>query len=536
MTGSGQRRLAFNTRERLVSDDFNRAQQFAANDVNEIMRQMFGVIGSLEPAPGSVVSEPLTTQAPCFGFIVGGLLVQPQIGSTSLLVSSGLAMLIDPDSTPDPSDNAFKYCRSGGVDTVGQLVLTAGAVATRIDVIECRRVSAIVETSSRDEYDNATGTFSAALVPKVVRDELEFRVRVGTPGAGFPGTESGWLPLAVMSVPSTATSLDAVTLWDVRPLLSELAEAPFVSTRILPEANRSLLYADQYTAPGTELRVSGVVEGSLAGWRIGGMLASDNGSVDLNYLDVLNVKNQEPGWTAQANKPWFLYLSFPAGLPRWVKYSRADLAGKGRIPYGQRGIPILSVRNQVNMGGGPSLPLSLPTATGLGGTTAAAILVAAGVTNATPLLFGFTQDGRLTHHAAGAAISVLPSANTSTTETYQISDGVTHPGSARRIRVSFSARFTGASGDKFNLSRNVLVRDIGSSNVIAGVIGGSAAFVMPATGEFFDVFEIEVPIKPTYPLSLGSFVRELVVSYSQTGATKDSATCVASITGWHLGP
>lgn len=539
MSGT-RKRVIINSRERVVSPDINRLQAFADSDAAEEARLVYEAAAflgdNLDVYPGVTVPVETSTN-PIAGHVLGGLMVRPQLASTSLLIDKGLAYVVEPDGTPDPDDNPYKYCRSAGVQTVGVLTLTAGAGSTRIDVIECARVTNVLETDSRDVFDPSTGIFTARTVDKVAAGQLQFRIRTGTPGAGFPGTVSGWMPLAVMSVPAAAANLDTCTLWDVRPLVNEQVNAPFFDSRIYSHVERQVLMCDEY-ANVAERRLSGVISSGLLSSKLGGQLTSDDGTSDLAYIDLLLAKHQQPGFTPLAGRPYYFYLAMPEGLPRWVKYSHASVGGAGRIPYGQRGIPIVAHVTPDKLGY-PSVAVGLPSASGLGGSTTVAVCVAAGIVTTGPVLRGFMVDGSKTHFANSATSTFqTPISENASTATFRLIDGTTHPANARAVKVRISCTFHASGAGPFEYSRIVRMYDLaGGTNVVAQLYAPQEHGRQDAAGDIFEQFEIELPIRPMLIVGGGSFNRDFVVEWSPTGGTltKTGATAGFQVTGWILG-
>ena len=534
---SGEKRIQLNTRERVVSNDHNRLQAFIAADISAFNRRMFQDQYLMYTSCGYAF-EQHAIAAPLAADVIGGLMVVPVIGSTDVLVTPGELGCYYPDATPDPDDDPYKTLFSPGVDTYGTLVIAANASGSaRIDVIECQPIELVEEQDNRDIFDPASGTFSPQLVDKVVAGRLQYRVRQGTPGAGYPAAIAGWLPLAVASVPSGSTSNNSVTFWDVRPLVVERAVQPFHAGSLFAPVRRRYVIANKWTTPG-QMRISGSVDFDFGYYKACGTLAKGTptatmGTGDVPYIDAMNSENVEPGFTAVAGALWYVYAVFPFGLPRWVRYTESDIAGLGRLPGPMRGIGVVSNKPPV-LWGAPTGGIALPTSTGLGGGAIdSARMVTASVVDGTGVLDSFASDGRMIYPTTAQVITPLSS--TSAYENYQLVSGASLPLGARRVRIGFLAQFTATTGVAYNIARSVNVQRYGFTDVVTTVSQGSNNGVGTG-GAFYDYFEVDVPILSIWPLIyMPAF--NLQVAYSPSGATKTgSPFSMARIVGWEFGP
>lgn len=359
---SGFKELLFNLDERVVSPDHNRAQKFKGADIAEMMRLMMNVSTATDDLDaGGVTTEYATVESPLRAEIANGFLVRPAVGSLSLAIDDGVLFALDPDSAAD--DSNYKYVRDPGV-TAGGLLMTANASgSTRVDVIECQPTPLNLESATRDVYNPSTSTFSPTLVTKAVGDNMTYRVRMGTAGAGWPGTASGWLPLCVAIVPTSTTVNDTITFYDVRRLINDRAYGVFN----LQQSNPVVRKANAYGNSATGLRLAGFLENEYNGHRIGGNILRGSPGTDNAYLDLSDSQNQAQGYAAPANGYAWLYLLFPLGLPRWARYT--DSSYGSRVPRSPRGIPILSATGPQHVTGKPTSAIQLPTAWGLGTVT-----------------------------------------------------------------------------------------------------------------------------------------------------------------------
>ncbi len=365
----GYRRLRINTQERAISPDINRLQSFGHQDLSEMLRQLLGVQTS-DDDPGVAVA-PNTLGTPLLAEVIGGLMVKPQAGSFDLFVDPGVLYALAPDAAPDESN--YKYIRDDGIAGAGLLQMTANASGQiRIDVIECQinTVENIV-TDSRDIFNVTTGLFAAATVTKELRGQLSYRVRAGAPGAGIPAHQAGWLPICVASVPDGTVTNNTITFWDVRPLLADRASGPM--NNVL--ANQLLTMDDNfvYAGGGGVAKFVGSATAILKGRRVGGRFRKSVPGASTDFLDVLDVTNQDTGAIAfgAITGNIHVYCATPFGLPRWARYT--DGPG-GRLPQAPKGILICSA-TVPTLAGAPSAAIALPAGTGLLGTTNDAIFV-----------------------------------------------------------------------------------------------------------------------------------------------------------------
>lgn len=367
----GHRRLVLNTQERVMSTDMNRLQKFQHQELAEMMRQFLNVGVSSEDDALGVTNEPTTLGTPLRAEIFGnGFLVKPQAGSFVVLIDGGLLHAIAPDSGSDESN--YKYIRDDGVPLPGTLAHTANVSGfTRIDVIECRvnPVEAVV-TDSRDIFNATTGLFAAATVTKELRARLEYRVRAGTPNAGMPGNVSGWLPLAVASVPDGAADNDDITYWDVRPLV---ADRIIVAGRAQPMLRDAMVTMDANTDL-LKVIARGTVEVlDRSGRKLGGALRRGTPGTDADTIDLKDVANQSG--TLATGGIAYVYLATPFGLPRWARYTDGPA---GRVPRAPKGIIVVCDVEPEHLRPIPSSGITMPTSTGLGaGSTTSAVLIAA---------------------------------------------------------------------------------------------------------------------------------------------------------------
>lgn len=541
---SGNRELVFNTQEHVLSVDHNRAQKFSHEQVASVARYLLSVHTDLDDsAAGEVEAVPSTTASPLRGEVLAGLRVAPALASFALLVTPGVAFLLAPDNAAD--DSPYKYVNDAGVPTPGTLALAPNAAGlTRIDVVECSWGTVVAEQDNRDILDLATGNYAAALVPKVRRGVLTYRVRQGTPGGGFPGTALGWLPLAVASVPAGAASNDVVTFWDVRPLVGDRVGC---ASTTKPTVGRS-----QVNAIFTTL-VGGWVDAVVGGRRLGGALRSGMPTADLALMPAINftdAANQAAGFIPLAHFPYYLYLCTPFGLPRWARYSPAS-AGV-RMPRSPRGLPVVT-NIAADVEGRPLFGVALPASCGLGGsaTVNEAVVVAAGfVTNTGALGAFFMADGKhqlvaddsgLTNPIVRASTSVTAAAG-SVTVRYDYTQGLQWPAHAREVLIEFRGAFTTTNGAIPIDKSSVLARldtfapgapTYRTTQQYLDFTLDTKTGLAPATGTDY-AMRAWVPLANIYPYTVGTTQRLDLVFVQAGGATISATGTSSKIWGWRL--
>lgn len=531
----GQKHLKVNTLERAVSNDLNRLQEFGEAGLSDMARWMFGVVEQYSDIYGGLVTEfPPGARSPYTNaMVVNGLLPYPVNGTLDLMVQPGV-MFVEDSGTPDQSD--FRYVRSDGVVSAGVLLLTPAPVATRIDVVECSLAADILEQDSRDIFDPSTGLFTPVLVDKVIAGKLAFRIRTGVAGAGFPGVVLGWVPLAVVSVPSGAATWNDCTLWDVRPLLSKSHAAPFVESisGVRTESMRTTI--DYNAGSPTVIPVTGFIANKNGSIRQDGMAI--NHPTNALYVDVLNAENHAAGYTPLNGYIAYLWACMPFGLPIWRKYTGSPDAP--RKPCGMSGVMAVS---HVGPGanGLPSLSIALPTAGGLGGTTQIASIVAASVVGAAKMQ-QCVSDG--TWSAPNGCPAIVPTSTGALSGTvmsrYDNLDGLYWPANSRAIRFSVVRTYT--ENESFDCLLHVIANarlvNIATGLTIATLPTKAMHTVIETTATNVQLyFEWEIPLHQLS--SPGS--RRIEVDYVQTWATipttpTPSVVELAQIAGWKLSP
>ncbi len=351
---SGEKQIVINTRERAIGTDINRLQSFIARDRSQLVRSQYNDARQ-DPLKYPGVAVPFTgSETPLVGDVFGGLMVDPL--TTSVLVQPGVLGCLFPDPGATADDSPYLLVDDPGLQTAGVLAFTANASGQiRVDLVECQPVSTILETDNRDIFDPGTGLFVPAAVTKVKTFRLQYRIRVGTGGAGVPALAVGWLPLAAIVMPSGAADYTTCEFYDVRPLVEERTNphplAAFVNQQYAPLQDASFF---SQVATGTTF-LSGYSETQFSGYRAGGWLRKSSPTFlgtfagtsyddgDPDSFSCTNVENRVTGFAPAAGAFIYLTAFFPGGLPRWVRYSHSAVGGGlGRVPKGPRGVLLLT--------------------------------------------------------------------------------------------------------------------------------------------------------------------------------------------------
>lgn len=545
MSGGNTREI-FNYRERLVSDDFNRAQRFLARDRAERERMQMNDSPRFGFERGSarlLANLPTTIEAPLRADIYEGICVIPVQGSWSLYVTPGVVGMHDPDgetgssdpAAPNPDDSSYKIVSDPGISALGVLEIVANVLPfTRIDVIEVQRLETVVETDNRDIYNPATRLFTPAIVDKVSTGRLNYRVRQGVPGGGLPACVQGWLPIAVARVPSSATSTDGCDFWDVRPVVRD---RPFSPTRdfnstYAGQLGNHLLTVDTYSVPG-QAKISGVSDADAKWHRAGGLIARGVPGADELFIDAIAADHHEPGFALAARQIWYLWFVFPLGLPRWVRYLTTPDDGI-RYPYGPKGIPVISTKGPSGITHSlisPFAPISTPLSTDLQTTCTVGVCAGAWGSSAGGNIKGGLCDGQWTSLPLDGAIPLLPfaGAGSLTTTDWRFTAGTHFPDNARALRLVFLCQITGVLDRHFSFDLTVHVHRQGTTDELAYLHGpgGSQAIVTSPVSHYF---QIEIP----RPHALGTF--DVRVDYNIGGGPVGAKQLeTAFVTGWRLG-
>lgn len=560
---SGRKQLRQNTRERVISTDFNRAQAFGYGYSNEFLREQmlmptdadyyagvtFPVVGPPigGPVPASFAIDQVAPQAPEYGTVLNGLMVVVPVGGTSILVTPGSVLVIDPEGqtgssdptplNPDDGPGPNRTVYSAGINALGVLNWTPYAGAgNRIDVVECQRTNVVTETDNRDIFNPATGLFTPQAVTKVTAGELTFRIRLGLAANTVPAAAQGWFPLAVISTPTGVANLDSCYIWDVRDLASDMATPNVRRTALLGKPEVQNLYADDATAPA-ELRLSGESTATWGHLRFGGKLYDPR--TGLNYRDLESATfAKEPGYVAPASGLYFVYALFPDPYRRWVGYTNTAIAGyAGRIPGGFRGILTVSNLAPAPIYNTPFLPISPPTGWGITALTTTGQLLAVGKTDAATNLERFIATDRQTWATqaptvtTAGVLTALPSVYS-----FAFLGGVNFPTNARTIRLLVTATVTGMGANTF-MRTSSYVGNYDTANVQVQTISNLEVnqLVCDALGVLTFTREYEIP-NPYYAVEAAPLCLPYLffTAVSIGGAGVPVIATTAAVTGWSV--
>lgn len=539
--GNGNKVVVLNTRERVLSTDANRAQSFYGQGVAELLRFMLDASSEEDRLGGGYEVMSTGSENPLRAYILNGLRPQPVNGTTSLLITPGVICIVD-DPAPTADESPMAWVVDPGVSVVGTLTLPAnGSGLTIIGVVECQRSTQVLEQDNRDVFNQSTGLFTPVLVNKVTAGRLIYRIRLGTPGAGFPGAAAGWTPLMVFNQPVAATTWDDVALmWDVRNMVNDRWNAPF-NTPHTDAANwRGTGYTDLLTVGQSRLRAQVVVE--YQGFRAGGLLgASDPNPATASFFDLKLVANQTGNFAGfSADSWWYVYAIFPFGLPRWQPYS--SVAGTApRRPCGQRGI--LAITNVApNFTGIPAAVISTPTATGLIDTPSqSAVCLVAGRTDNPAAPLPVTMDGRAIFAGVPTGVTIFALVGTNSSPNYSewtLVAGTDFPGNARAIYVNVSATFTASAIAELTFFGVVTVTGPDASTGVAYVSHeeGQKSFHVVAAG-YDEGVCARVVLAPASPTSAARTykLRWQYDAFVSAGAVTVTASAL-QILGWEIGP
>lgn len=477
---SGLSRIIFNTRERLISDDFNRAQSFEAQAQQEAWRAQFNDLQSNWKLFPGLSAQAQVVGAPLYGEVYSGLMVRPDVASY-LTIDPGVAMVLA-TSTPGADDSPYWYVKDPGVQTPGVLAFTANATPStlRWDVIECQPVDTLLESSSRDIYNPATGLFVPAAVDKMRCARMTYRIRLGTPGSGFPGAAVGWLPLAVAAVRDGATGFNQCDFYDVRPLIADRVRPQPVGTA----GNEGQSQIEEAYYQGFGGFFQGHAESEFGGYLAGGALrtsvpatslalfggVTDQGG-DYPLLNLANASNLGPFAMPVAGSYYVaaLFPQPPAGqgfIPRWARYSELPVASLGRrVPNGPRGI--LTITTTVPGPNNQFAPVAFPTAAQLG-VAGIGVAIAQGSTFSS-VTGNCVQAGRTYEHASNVTLATVwtraADSLSADLAIWNLVAGTHFPAGARGLRLSFQMVVSNASGIAY-----FYVRSVGGGGFSASVL------------------------------------------------------------------
>jgi hypothetical protein len=560
---SGAKTLVMNPLERALSTDINRLQNFADASVAEVLRAILNTKVGFDDVNAGALYIPNTSQGnPLAGEVLSGLLFAPTGGGTSASVGAGVVAVFDPDTIPSTDDSQYKVITDSGTVTATLNLTSNSSGLLRIDVVECSRVQPdnVLETDSRDVYVPSSGTFTSVTVNKVAQSQMQYRIRTGTAGSGFPGTAQGWLPLAVISVPTGSSVWDTCTMWDVRPLLEDRVYALGQSVRDLPKVERCMVNIDATNHAGMS-QLTGVIEAELQGRKLGGNMMSScpqgtGGGVGLTadalYIDLDDTKNQSAGTSIPTTGFNYVYVSAPFGLPRWAKYTKGP---SGRVPRSPRGILIASTTPPdlaygTPHGGSLILPPCLQNSGNTAVDTAAyppasvCVVTRIGTSSSSPK-GGMVASGR--QHWANGPTPTNTASIGSFQATFTLTPNVDFPAHARALYFQITATFSNSgTTSTYQLGPGNIILENGLGTVVGvQTPQGSGLFGGAYTGTLTYIFTVRVPLLSYYELvgtpgtstpgNASTLALVWTVSpISFTGSTLALATAVGQANGWEL--
>jgi len=508
--------MVINTRERAVSGDINRLQTFIGADVADALRYLL-IAQSSEYEAGGLATVEATKTTPLTGIVLGGMMCQPAIGGTAATVSAGVAVIVDP--TGDTGDDTPPKLVRGDIDTGSITFLLNAGPGDRIDVVEMSASFTVLETANRDVYNPATGLFVATLVDKVAAFKPTYRIRRGTPGAGYPGNAAGWLPIMVARVPTTATNWDGCTCWDVRPLLADIELGGFAHAHSSSPNNDDRLISKYVTGDAGTPRVVGKITRRFQRWLAGGI-------TPLSGIP-LATRRASAGYVPA--ELWYLYALFPHNLPRWCEYTPAT--DGVRKPGGMRGLIVNATVDPDPETGGPSGPVNFPTVTGLTGTTTSGVLLCAGRYFVQENAITVVGDLTKTRVQAGALTGTVAAPNID----FDLSTGSGFwPDSAKSIlaRVTIDITIAGAQEGDVLVAASVSNNPTDASPFNAQnsplIHTERYHFKESIAGAYSHYFDIEIPLPVMFPSTEDEKLR-LAVTYGMT-ATLTAASL--DVFGW----
>ena len=273
MAGNGFDRTVINPRERPLSSDINSAQSQLDRTLREVAKSLFTSRVGFGTPDGS--------GTPPSGFIGDAFKARGRgLADMSVVLSKGLGFQYLPGDVPSGVSGI------GGLDDLSPykpLELLADAVISgipngdpanpRIDIIEVRMNRALGNPLSRDVLDTGTGVF----VPTSVNKTLSFTqdgstgvvtspaastaavsYKVGVAGGVpvEPSVTTGYVKVAAVYVPASATALTRANFIDKRLLLAPYGEMNIGLSFGLPAAAGPAVDLQVTAPPGVEVVVA----------------------------------------------------------------------------------------------------------------------------------------------------------------------------------------------------------------------------------------------------------------------------------------
>lgn len=197
---SSIRRVNWNTRERVLSTDFNNATAL-------MHRAMLESLMAAEAGDTHLSG------------VLRGLTVSVVASTLTVSVAPGVALRAG--GTPATTyDSTVEWIEQRSAQVL-DLASSVDGANPRWVVIEVSPNDATEVSELRDFFNPATGAFSAATTPKTAGSAPTFHITAGTPGAtpAMPAGTAGRIPLALIYLPAAATEIDTGDIILCRPLL-----------------------------------------------------------------------------------------------------------------------------------------------------------------------------------------------------------------------------------------------------------------------------------------------------------------------------
>ncbi len=526
----GDKRLIQNIRERIVSADINALQAIAAAERASLLRSQYNdLLGDWYVAPG--LQTEFVSSSPSLPFdVYGGLMVKPD-NAAYFTVQPGVGGFLYPAAASGTYDVPYEVINDPGVSVAGALPFTsnAGGGAPRWDVVECQPVDTVLAQESRYIFNPGTGIATPEIVDKVRALRLTYRVRVGTPGGGFPGLAAGWAPLAVVCAPAGSSSLLTSDVWDVRPLVRERARRRFAVDVGTGAGYCPNVVADyRFTTLNAPARWIGTSESEFNGYRAGGQLLRSTpcqlgqfggtGPTGGQYGAVsAELSDNQASYSGTVDTGIYLVALFPHLLPRWQRYSQAAI-GTGRVPTGPRGI--LVTTSTIPKPNGVVIGVPMPTAAQFGGgSTFAGAVLGASQLNSSSVPRPASASARVHEWPGARTLAATIASSTFTFSFANPASGLYFPPHARRVLFDFLGT-SNNSGGQLTTEVTASAIDLNQGQVYAYPVNLERHSILAINGAEVR-FRFWVPVLPKDTPSAivgptGGF--EINVSYTVAGA------------------
>ena len=305
---SFNRRLIWNTRERLLSTDLNDATALLhAKGTDEVV--------------GIVSGDAYKTTNPLSG-VVAGLTVYATGGNLEVRVRPGIAFK---HGTPATSlDSPYLKIELLQEQTI-DLSAYVDAANPRWVAIEVAPADTAELVSTRDIFDPALGTFTPQNVDKIRRPEPVFTVTAAAPGPNplLPTGTPGVMPLAYVYIDANATQIVPTDVVLCRPLLNSVSLMP---TTVLGKGGLNVVSAGGTQVQAKEFAVKFAGMGNVSEVLIGAV----------NDAGIAGSPNWVQGeFLPATDQPVYAYLMaapFPPGYDADVASNREFVDLSTRFP------------------------------------------------------------------------------------------------------------------------------------------------------------------------------------------------------------